>query len=132
MRTEDFVLDLAPHGDLADLVKKYGSLSLRCARWYTAQIVDAILWVHSKGIVHRDMKPENVLLDDELRVKLADFGSAYMSADGDLCERGSRILTNCCLTLTFIQAPRASSFVGSAAYVSPELLDRTSKTTSSR
>ncbi|PIL23529.1 transporter [Ganoderma sinense ZZ0214-1] len=107
-----FVLDLATHGDLADLVKKHGSLSLRCARWYTAQIVDAILWVHSKGIVHRDMKPENVLLDDELRVKLADFGSAYMSTDGDL-------------------SPRASSFVGSAAYVSPELLDRSSKTTSS-
>ena len=88
MRAEDFVLDLAPHGDLADLVKKYGSLSLRCARWYTAQIVDAILWVHSQGIVHRDMKPENVLLDNELRVKLTDFGSAYVPADGDLCGCG--------------------------------------------
>ena len=83
---QDFVLDLASRGDLADLVKKYGSLSLRCARWYTAQIADAVLWVHSKGIVHRDLKPENVLLDDELRVKLTDFGSAYLSPNGDLCE----------------------------------------------
>ena len=83
---QDFVLDLASRGDLADLVKKYGSLSLRCARWYTAQIVDAVLWVHSKGIVHRDLKPENVLLDDELRVKLTDFGSAYLSPNGDICE----------------------------------------------
>ncbi|OSD01396.1 kinase-like protein [Trametes coccinea BRFM310] len=106
-----FVLDLAPNGDLAELVKKYGSLSLSCARWYIAQIVDAVLWMHSKGVLHRDLKPENVLLDQELRVKLSDFGSAYLAPDGDL-------------------SPRASSFVGSAAYVSPELLNRASKTTS--
>ncbi|KAI0642597.1 kinase-like domain-containing protein [Trametes meyenii] len=106
-----FVLDLAPHGDLADLVKKYGSLSLPCARWYIAQIVDAVLWMHSKGVLHRDLKPENVLLDDELRVKLTDFGSAYLASNNDL-------------------SPRSSSFVGSAAYVSPELLNRASKTTS--
>ncbi|KAI0739082.1 kinase-like domain-containing protein [Daedaleopsis nitida] len=106
-----FVLDLALHGDLADLVKKHGSLSLRCARWYAAQIVDAVLWIHGKGIVHRDVKPENMLLDSELRIKLTDFGSAYIAPDGNL-------------------SPRSSTFVGSAAYVSPELLDRTSKTTS--
>ncbi|CDO77081.1 hypothetical protein BN946_scf184473.g25 [Trametes cinnabarina] len=106
-----FVLDLAPNGDLAELVKKCGSLSLPCARWYTAQIVDAVLWMHSKGVLHRDLKPENVLLDQEFRVKLSDFGSAYLAPDGDL-------------------SPRASSFVGSAAYVSPELLNRASKTTS--
>ncbi|TBU23169.1 kinase-like protein [Dichomitus squalens] len=108
----DFVLDLAPHRDLADLVKKHGSLSLRCARWYTAQIVDAVLWVHRMGMVHRDLKPENMLLDSELRIKLTDFGSVYVSPGGDL-------------------SPRASTFVGSAAYVSPELLNRASKTTSS-
>ncbi|KAI9069845.1 kinase-like protein [Trametes sanguinea] len=106
-----FVLDLAPNGDLAELVKKYGSLSLSCARWYIAQIVDAVLWMHTKGVLHRDLKPENVLLDQEFRVKLSDFGSAYLAPDGDL-------------------SPRASSFVGSAAYVSPELLNRASKTTS--
>ena len=86
------MLDLAPHGDLADLVKKYGSLSLPCAQWYTAQIVDAVLWIHSKGIVHRDVKPENMLLDSELRVKLTDFGSAYISPDGDLCEHPHDLL----------------------------------------
>ena len=84
----DFVLDLAPNGDLADLVKKHGSLALPCARWYIAQIVDAVLWMHSKGVLHRDLKPENVLLDTELRVKISDFGSAYLAPDGDLCKYG--------------------------------------------
>ncbi|KAI8976664.1 kinase-like protein [Trametes punicea] len=106
-----FVLDLAPNGDLAELVKKYGSLSLPCARWYIAQIVDAVLWMHGKGVLHRDLKPENVLLDNEFRAKISDFGSAYLAPDGDL-------------------SPRSSSFVGSAAYVSPELLNRTAKSTS--
>ncbi|KAF8524221.1 kinase-like domain-containing protein [Gautieria morchelliformis] len=107
------VLALAPNGDLRELVKKSGSLSLPCARYYAAQLVDTVQWVHSKGILHRDLKPENILLDSEMRIKLADFGSAYISKSLDL-------------------SPRTSSFVGTAAYLSPELLSTSSKTTSQR
>jgi serine/threonine protein kinase len=82
----DLVLSLAPNGDLRELVKKNGSLSLSCARYYTAQVVDTVQWMHGKGILHRDLKPENILLDHDMRIKLADFGSAYISKDLDLCE----------------------------------------------
>ncbi|TRM62212.1 kinase-like domain-containing protein [Schizophyllum amplum] len=105
------VMDVAQGGDLQLLVKEYGSFSHRVARYYTAQIVDAVLWMHSQGVLHRDLKPENALLDANLRIKLADFGCVYIAQNSDL-------------------SPRKSTFVGSAAYVSPELLDKTLKTTS--
>ena len=82
----DLVLSLAPNGDLRELVKRSGSLSLSCARYYIAQLIDTVQWIHSKGILHRDLKPENILLDSEMRIKLTDFGSAYISKDLDLCE----------------------------------------------
>ena len=66
-------------------MKKHGSLSLACAKYFTAQIVDAVQWMHDQGVLHRDMKPENILLDSELRIKITDFGSAFISKDLDLC-----------------------------------------------
>lgn len=79
MTSLDFVLDLAPNEDLKTLTLKTGSLSLECARYYTAQMVDAIFLMHKVGIAHRDIKPENCLLDQDMRIKLADLGSAYVS-----------------------------------------------------
>jgi len=77
----DYVLDLAVNGDLKTLVQKLGSISLNCARYYTAQLVDAILYLHESGVAHRDIKPENILLDSEMRIMLADFGCAYIGED---------------------------------------------------
>ncbi|KAJ2925421.1 hypothetical protein H1R20_g11690, partial [Candolleomyces eurysporus] len=99
-----FVLDLAPNGDLKALVLKLGSLSLECARFYTAQMIDAILYMHEAGVAHRDIKPENCLLDDSMRILLADFGSAHVSSD--------------------LSVHRTSTFVGTAMFISPEVLGR--------
>ncbi|QRW11398.1 3-phosphoinositide dependent protein kinase-1 [Ceratobasidium sp. AG-Ba] len=113
-----FVLDLVPNGELLGRIKKLGSLTADGARYYTAQIVDAVGWMHGMGVIHRDLKPENILLDEAFRVRITDFGSARVesgnpdapSAPGT--DGGSA------------QVPdqRASSFVGTAEYVSPELL----------
>ncbi|KAH6917945.1 AGC/PDK1 protein kinase [Coprinopsis sp. MPI-PUGE-AT-0042] len=102
-----FVLDLAPNEDLKVLTLKTGSLSLECARYYTAQMVDAILLMHTAGIAHRDIKPENCLLDQDMRIKLADFGSAYVSTPS-------------------FKGHRTNTFVGTAAFLSPEVLLRSS------
>ena len=69
----DLVLSLAPNGDLRELVKKYGPLSLSCARYYVAQVVDTVRWIHSKGILHRDLKPENILLDSDMPIELMNL-----------------------------------------------------------
>jgi len=97
-----FVLDLARNGELQSRISRMGSLSLECARYYAAQLVDAVEYMHVKGVIHRDLKPENLLLDDEFRIKITDFGT------GKILDSG---------------VERTKTFVGTAQYVSPELLE---------
>ena len=62
-------------------MQRLGSISLECTRYYTAQLVDTVQYLHGAGVVHRDIKPENILLDSSMRIKLADFGCAYVGTD---------------------------------------------------
>ena len=52
-------------------------------RFYAAQIALALDHLHSFGIIYRDLKPENVLMDDEGYVKIADFGMAKHLKEGE-------------------------------------------------
>ena len=52
-----FVLDLAPNGEMQSRISRLGSLSLACARYYTAQIVDAIEYMHDRDVIHRYVPP---------------------------------------------------------------------------
>jgi 3-phosphoinositide dependent protein kinase-1 len=52
-----FVLDLARNGELQSRISKMGSLSVGCSRYYAAQIVDALDYMHGKGVIHRSVQP---------------------------------------------------------------------------
>lgn len=97
-----FVIDLARNGEMQSLISKLGSLSTKCTQYYAAQVVDALDYMHTKGVIHRDLKPENLLLDDDFRIKITDFGT------GKILETG---------------VERAETWVGTAQYIAPELLE---------
>ncbi|KAI1189868.1 kinase-like protein [Nemania serpens] len=71
------VLEYCSNGDLYEAIRMgYGPLETEHVRQFMLQLIDAVSYMHSKGIYHRDIKPENVFLTDSGALKLGDFGLA--------------------------------------------------------
>lgn len=88
LRTKFYVVtQLATGGELFDRIIELGHFTENDARSVMKQVVEAVAYLHNKGIVHRDVKPENILYLNELAnlpIVLADFGIAKKVADGEL------------------------------------------------
>lgn len=97
------VLDYCPNGDLLAHLQETVRLTENVCKFYCAEILLAIEYLHSLDIVYRDLKPENILLDHFGHVKMADFGLAKENVNS--------------MNL-------AMSFCGSPAYLSPELVNK--------
>lgn len=68
------VMDFMVGGDIGNLLEEYGALDENVSRFYIAQVVMALDSLHKLGIIHRDIKPDNILIDKYGHIKLADFG----------------------------------------------------------
>lgn len=68
------VMEFMPGGDLVTLTMNY-DIPEKWAIFYTAEVVLALDAIHSMGFIHRDVKPDNILLDQHGHLKLADFGT---------------------------------------------------------
>lgn len=77
------VMEFVPHGELFDYIKHKGRLSEPEAAHMARQLLLALSYCHHMGVAHRDVKPENILIDESGNIKLVDFGlcSFYSSAD---------------------------------------------------
>jgi len=72
-------LELAQHGDLINIITKFGKLPESIARLYFGQLVEVLEFIHMKGYSHLDIKPDNILFDKNYNLKLWDFGFASES-----------------------------------------------------
>ncbi|OMJ77263.1 hypothetical protein SteCoe_23172 [Stentor coeruleus] len=97
------ILDYCPGGNLTACINRYQSLPEDIARIYMCEILLALSELHQRGIIYRDLKPDNVILDIDGHLLLTDFG---LSKEG--------VLDNV----------SAMSFCGSIAYLAPEMIRR--------
>jgi beta-lactam-binding protein with PASTA domain len=97
--TSYIAMELVDGQTLKQLIQQRGPAGAGAATDLAIEILKALRYAHKRGIVHRDIKPQNVLLDEEGRLKVADFGIAHAGAS-DMTETGA--------------------IVGTVQYVSPE------------
>jgi eukaryotic-like serine/threonine-protein kinase len=100
------VMELVRGRTLRDLVREHGHLSPRQALEVLEPVLAALGAAHQAGIIHRDVKPENVLISDDGRIKVADFGLARAVTGHTSHTTASGVL------------------MGTVAYLSPEQVER--------
>ena len=94
------ITELCTGGDLLTYVRKRRVLTENVAKVLLKQILDGLFYIHSKGILHRDIKLDNILLNMKGQIKIADFGVSKAITK-------NKLMTKQC---------------GTPAYIAPEIL----------
>jgi serine/threonine protein kinase len=77
-------MEYVPGGSVASILQAFGPMSEDIVRNYTRQIVQGLIYLHQHSVIHRDLKPGNILVTVSGIVKLSDFGSSlHVTSDGD-------------------------------------------------
>lgn len=86
------VLEYVEGTTLKERIRAQGKLQMRSVINYGAQVLDALNHAHERGIIHRDVKPQNIIVTPRGRAKLADFGIARNLESGTQTFSGSHVL----------------------------------------
>jgi serine/threonine protein kinase len=95
-----FVMPFIRGGELYKIYQSQKRFEENVVKFYSAQMIIAIGYLHSKGIVHRDLKLENILVDQKGYIKIIDYGLAKMLKDSE----------------------ESTSFCGTPEYLAPEMI----------
>lgn len=97
-----FIMEYCPGGEMFNLLSKQKKFSEDQARFYACQLVLALEHLHNHNVIYRDMKPENVLINYDGYIKLADFGLSKMD----------------------ILLDEATTICGTPEYLAPEIVNK--------
>jgi len=100
------VLEFANGGDLYDVIYYSGPMKERLAATYFKQLLEGVDAIHKMNITHRDLKPNNVLIDHKFCLKITDFGLSHIGSS-DVAPKNKRMKT---------------TWVGTKGYRAPELV----------
>lgn len=97
------VLELCSNGNLTDMVRARSCLSLPEVRRFLIQICGGVRYMHKRSVIHRDLKMGNIFLDENMNIKIGDFGLAAVMAD---------------------EQDRRTTLCGTPNYIAPEILSK--------
>ncbi len=113
--------EYVPGGSVRNLLDRFGPLDEKIVKVYTKQILDGLKYLHSQGIVHRNLKCSNILVDNEATVKLSDFGASRRISFSESHKKSQGESTKESITRTeFSDSLRASPY-----WMAPEVVTNT-------
>lgn len=102
-RDYNFIIEYCPGGNLYELIRRFKRLPVGMSLYYFAEMLLALEYLHSRNIIFRDIKAENILIDGKGHLRLTDFGLAQQLDARDAL---------------------VDSYCGSPIYIAPETLNR--------